>query len=106
MSDDAVLYVSHDPLENMKAERDHALWELREMRNLVDPKLEELKRFRRALDDIANHYDDQSFPPHTKEEEDPSCGQIIVNFASAVFWDGYDGYMSDWYREKWSKRDE
>lgn len=63
------------------------------------------ERFRRALDDIANHYDDQSFPSHT-DGEDTSCGQMIVNFASAVFWDGYDGYMSDWYRDKWSKRDE
>jgi len=58
--------------------------------------MSDVERFHSALDDIANHFDDQGFPSHDTN----TCASIIVNFASAVFWDGYEGYMGDWYTEQ------
>lgn len=52
------------------------------------------ERFRRALEDIANHFDDQGFPPHGG-----NCAETMVNYAGEVL-SGYDGYMGDWYAER------
>jgi hypothetical protein len=50
-------------------------------------------RLHNALRDIADHFDDQGFPPHEK------CNVVLVNYAYAVVYLGYDGYMADWYEE-------
>ena len=60
------------------------------------------ERYRRALDDIGYHFDDQGFPRHSDVDD---CGTIMVNFANAVL-DGYDGGMGTWYAEEFRNRDE
>lgn len=60
------------------------------------------ERFRRALDDIANHFDDQDFPRHSEFND---CDVLMVNFAGNVL-SGYDGYFGNWYKEWMGKRDE
>jgi hypothetical protein len=51
------------------------------------------ERFREALEDIANHFDDQSFPRH---KEFADCASIMVNYAVAVL-DGCPLDMGEWF---------
>jgi hypothetical protein len=57
--------------------------------------IKEIERLRSALGNIADHFDDQGFPRHSDVD---CCDEILVNFAMAVYYDGYVGYIGDYYK--------
>jgi hypothetical protein len=50
------------------------------------------ERYKRALEEIHYHFDDQSFVHNDKM----SCEEVLVNYSGAVL-DGCNDCLSEWY---------
>ena len=54
------------------------------------------ERYKFALEEINNHFDDQGF----FHKDKISCAEVLVNYAGAVL-NGYDDCLSEWNESVW-----